>query len=399
MSQSETKALNFNYIQIGAIGVAILGILLAVVGATQDSDRLFQTYLFAYLFWMQLSVGCLLVLLIASLFPARWTFPVKRILSAGARTLPLVAILSLPLLINLGEVFPWAAEGAELSDGKEVYLNEGFFVIRTVIYFTIWIPLAFVLTELSYQNDRDYSEERTKQIQMLGIGGLIVMFVTATFAAIDWSLSLDYNSFSSIYGWLAMSQEGLAAFAFAILILAIFWKNGPLATVSTPNAVADLGALLLVSFMIWAYLSFTQYIVMWSGNLPDKFNLYFIRTSGDWEGYAAMFALFNVFAFIMLAIPGMKRTRWVLASVAGFLLFMRVVELFWIVMPPFSADLTIQAWDIALLFGFGGFWVALFFWFLGRAPLVPQNDPGLQKLSQDKLAYKLNGTIFRQPAK
>lgn len=382
MSESQARPQSSTYFQIGALFVALAGIVLGLVGSAEDGDHFFQVYLFAFLFWLQLALGCLALLMLATVFNSRWSYSIRRLAGAGARTLPLLALLSIPLLVSQDQVFPWAAEGVELEDGKEIYLTEGFFAIRTVIYFVIWIALAYGLTEWSYMNDTSGDEAHLRRTRQLSIAGIVLYFLTATFAAFDWSLSLNYESFSSIYGWLAMSQQGLAAMAFLILVLALFWDRAPMAQVTTPRAISDLAALLLVSLLVWAYLNFMQYIVMWSGNIPDKVNWYAQRTTGGWDGLAQFMILFHAIAFVLLLVPGLQRMRWVLVSIAGALLALRLLEIYWIVMPPSMAELDgAQSWDPTLIFGFGGLWVAFFVWSLTRVPLVPVNDPGYKKLA------------------
>ncbi|NDJ84911.1 MAG: hypothetical protein GYB66_03405 [Chloroflexi bacterium] len=399
MSQRETNTLNFSIIQIVALAVAVFGVIIGLIGAASDSDHFYQVYMFAFLFWLQLALGCLALLLLSNVFDARWSFAIRRLAGAGARTLPLLALLSIPLLVSQEEIFPWAADGVELEDGKEIYLTQGFFALRTILYFAIWIALAFTLTEWSYANDDDPDERRTRRIKSLSIAGIILFFLSATFAAFDWSLSLNYESFSSIYGWLAISQGALAAMAFIILMLALFWNEEPLVRIASPRAVGDIGSLLLVAFLVWVYLSFIQYIVMWSGNIPDKVNWYVQRTTGDWEGFATVMVLFHFIPFLLLLVPGLKRMRGVLAAIAGLILFLRVIEMYWTVMPVFSPDLEIEWWDISLILGFGGFWFALFIWFATRKALVP-NDPALDIVlaHPDRQRNTPAGTIVSQPA-
>lgn len=377
-----------------AIAVGILGLLLGIVGAASDSDQFWTVYLLGFLFWLQLALGCLAWLLLASVFDARWSYTIKRIAGAGARTMPLLAILSLPLLVAQSEVFPWAAEGVDLKDGKEIYLNQGFFFIRTVIYFAIWIPLAFVLTSWDYKLDKEDDEDTRSRSRQVSILGIILFFLTATFAAFDWSLSLDYEAFSSIYGWLAISQMGLAAMSFIILVMAIFWRNEPFSAIATPRSIGYVSSLLLVSLLTWAYLSFMQFIIMWSGNIPDKVNWYVRRVEGGWETLAVLLVFWHIVAFVLLVIPGFKRMRNVLPIIAGLILVLRLAELYWTVIPPTDGS-TYQAlgWELALFLSIGGFWVALFTWFLMRAPLVPENDPGLESLKPDRERYMADGSI------
>ncbi|NJL95297.1 MAG: hypothetical protein HC915_17045 [Anaerolineae bacterium] len=393
MSQTNSGTFNFTLVQIGAIVVAIVGIILGTLGAASDLDRFYQVYLFAFLFWLTLAQGCLIWLLLGSVFDSRWVYNLKRLAAAGARTMPLLGLLAIPLLVSQPEVFPWAKEGVELGAEKEVYLNQAFFALRSLIYFLVWTVLAYVLSEWDYAADR--GENTRARVQPVAILGIVLYFITATFAAFDWMLSLDYNSFSSIFGWLAMSQQALAGLGFLLMVLALFWTTAPMVNIATPKAIGDLGALLLVSLMTWGYLNFMQFIVIWSGNIPEKANLYAIRFNAAWEGYSIVMVALHFIAFVLLILPGVKRMRPALAVLGGGLLLLRVVEMYWIVMPPFYDNLRIEVWDFALILGFGGFWVALFLWSLARQPLLPENDPSLEGhlARPDHEVYAPDGTV------
>lgn len=389
--------LSFNLIQISAIVIGIVGVILGLVGATSDSDRFWQVYLFGYLFWTQLALGSLGLLLVASAFDARWSFTLNRFAAAGARTLPLLAILGIPLLISMENVFPWAADGVELKDEKDLYFNAGFFVLRYVLYFVIWIALAFAITEFSYQNDDSDNEDTRFRIRQLSVIGIILFMLSVTFYSFDWILSLDYESFSSVYGWLSMSSQGVFAFSFVVMAMAIYWQREPLNKIATPKTMGDISALMLVTLMVWAYLNVMQYVIFWSGNIPDKINYYFVRTNGGWEGLGAFMILLHIAAFVLLISPVLRRSLAVLPIIAALLFVARVFQLYYIVFPPFYEEIAFEAWDPALLFGFGGFWVALFFWFLNRKPLLPRNEPALDRLiaAGDREMYDTSGGVVR----
>lgn len=387
--------LNFNVIQISAIVIAIIGIILGLVGAASDSDRFWHAYLFGYLFWLQLSLGGLGMLLVASAFDARWSFAINRFAGAAARTLPLLAILGIPLLVTLETVFPWAKDSAELGDEKEIYFSTAFFIFRYVLYFAIWIGLAYAITELGYQNDRNEDEAARFRIKQLSVLGVILFMLSVTFYSFDWILSLDYNSFSSVYGWLAMSSQAVFAMSFFVMVMAFYWKRDPLNQIATPKTMNDISALMLVSLMVWGYLNVMQFIIFWSGNIPKKIDYYFIRTEGGWEGLGIFMILLHVAAFVLLITPVIRRSLAVLPIIAALLFLARAFQLYYIAFPPFYEEIAFEAWDIALLLGFGGFWVALYFWFLNRKPILPMNEPAMERLiaSGDHEMYDTSGGV------
>jgi len=380
MHQTEPIAQNLNRVQLGALIIAAVGILFSVIGASADIDHFFQIYLVAFLFWVEVAVGCLGFLLLTTIVSGRWGFAITRLAAAGARTLPLLAVLFIPILLGMENLFPWT-EGVSttesVTNGKAIYLTGGFFVVRAVIYFAVWIGLAYFVSGWSYRHDQSGDEKLIAQSKRVSILGLLLFFVTTTFAAFDWSMSLDPDWFSSVYGWLMLSRAGLAAMSVLIISLWFFWKKRPLVQLVTDSVVGDLGALQLVALMVWIYLNFMQYIIYWTGNLPSKVNWYIIRSGEGWGGFLIFLALFHGVAFMLLVIPGLKRIRWVLVSVAGLLLFMRVVDLIWVVMPTYQPEFVLQWWDIAVLLAFGGVWVAMYIWSIGSHALLPEKHPDM----------------------
>jgi len=364
-----------------AIVAAVLGIILSAVGAVLDIDRFFQIYLVAFLFWLNVSLGCLGLLLGSVLINGRWSYAVQRIAGAGARTMPILAIMFIPIVLTISDLYPWAKDGAELADNKETWLEMGFFIGRAVVYFVVWIVLAYAVTGISYQSDNDNADADAlhRRNQVFSIIGMMLFFLTVTFAAFDWIMFLNKDWFSSVYGWLTMSQQGIAGFAIISLILALFWDREPLSKLVNGRVIADLSTLLFVSFLVWGYLNFMQYIVIWSGNTPSKASWYGERINGGWEGLLVFIILVHAVAFFLLVTPGLKRMKEFLVGMAVLLFVMRLVEMYWIVMPAYSEDFTLQWWDIALPIAVGGVWVAFCLWDLGRGSLLPENQPNIQR--------------------
>lgn len=380
MSQNEPITQSLNRVQLSALVIALLGIVFSMVGAFSDIDHFFRSYLVAFLFWTEVSLGCLALLMLVNIVSGRWAYAIKRLAAAGARVLPLMAIIFIPLLFGLSRIYPWAVEGwaeGELVNDK-LFLSTPLVLLRAVIYFVVWIGLAYVITNLSYRHDETGDEATMRRMQRYSVVGMILFFITASFAAIDWTMSLNDHWYSSVFGWLTISRQVLAGVAFLIVALAFFWSREAIARVMNQQVLVDLGAILLASLLTWIYLSFTQFFIMWAGNLPSKVDWYTQRTAGMWGGYANLLILFHAIALLFLLAPGLKRVRPLVVGVALLLLVLRLAELYWVVMPVFSDSFSLQWWDLALPVGFGGLWVALFLWLLGSHSLVPVNDPKLQ---------------------
>lgn len=377
MGQTQANVLQPNIVQRGGLVVAAVAIFLSLIGAVLDVEHFFQIYTFAFLFWLELSLGCLGLLFISILVGAQWTFAIQRIVAAGARTIPLAAILFIGVLIGLGDVYPWAADASSIEGNKATYLNTAFFIVRAIIYFAVWIGCAYGLTTLLYRYDREPDAALWARTQQFAIIGGILYFLTVTFSSFDWVMTLNKEWFSSIYGWLSMARLGLSALVFVILVLAVFWDREPLKRVLNMRVQFDLGALTLVGFMVWAYMNLIEYIIIWSGNDPFKGSWYDQHTAGTWEGFVIVFLLAHAGVFVSLLTPGLKRSREFIIGIAALLFFLRFVEMFWIVMGTQIDNFALRWWDLALPIGMGGLWLFFFAWNLGSQSLLPENNPGL----------------------
>lgn len=374
------QAQRLNGLQIGALVVAAVGLLLSVAGIIIDIDRFFQVYLVGYLFWFDISLACLGFLMLQALVGGRWSFAMQRIVAAGSMTIPLMAILFLPVLFSLERIYPWAVDVAPLEElaNDGYYLFPPFILLRAIIYFAIWTTLAFFLTRWTYQNDRDADYRLYARSRTLSSLGMVLLFLTVTFAYFDWTLSLQGDAwFSSVFGWLSMGRAALAGMAFVILILVLLWNRRPISIVVTKRVKLDLAGLLLVTLLLWIYMHFVQYFVIWMGDQPSKVVWYADRSVGGWETVTAILLFVHAIVLVFLLLPGLKRLEFVVILMAGVLFLMRLVEMFWTVLPPLVGDFSFQWWDIGLWLLIGGAWLALFFWTLKRYSLVPVNHPRL----------------------
>jgi hypothetical protein len=384
MQQTQSNSIRVSYVQIGAIGIAAVGLILGLIGAASNTDHFFQVYFLAFLFWLQIALGCLGLVLLLNVLSSPWGFTIRRIAEAGARTLPLLGVLFLPVLLGMERIFPWAKPGVVVEGNKGLFMTPGLFTLRAVIYFAIWIALAYLLTTWSYSQDRSSDPEAIRRrAHPIAILGIILYFLTTTFAAFDWMMSVEKGWFSSIIGWLFVSQQFLSAVPFVVLVLGTLWDRKPLAKIVTKQVLIDLGSLMLVGLLLWAYLSYIQYIVIWSGNLPEKIQWYVTRSAGGWEGFVIFMAIFHALIFLLLIIPGLKQSRGVLLGIAGGLLLLRFIETYWLIMPSMSDRFAPLWWDVTLVIAFGGAFAAVFTWSLNSNPLIPIKHPELPKALQE----------------
>jgi hypothetical protein len=379
MNQSLVAA--FDRIRRAALIVGVAGLALCVIGLFLDSVQTLQSYLFAYLFWAGIGLGCLGLLLIQFILRGAWGLAIRRLLEAGALTLPLLAALFLPILFGMRALYAWARPEAVATDPllqhKSVYLNATFFIVRAVIYFALWSGFAYALRRLSQRTDAEHDPDLFQRLRNLSVLGALVLAVTASFAMIDWFMSLEAQWSSTIYAMMVVAGGMLAAFALAVALLARLRNTEPLAALVTPGVLNDLGSLFLAVLLMWAYLAFSQYLVIWTGNLSDEIPWYLRRLDGGWQAVAVIIVVGHfAVPFVLLLSPRVRRGAAALALVAGIVLVMHLVDAFWLVIPALRQNGFSFAWtDVVAPVGIGGLWVAMFLWHLARSPLLPRHAP------------------------
>ncbi len=379
-------------LQKGALIVGGIATVLCVVGAVMTPHQFYRSYLVGFLFWTGISLGCFAVLLLHHIFGAAWGFVVQRTVEAGTRTLPLMAILFLPLLLGMHALYEWThaevVAGDPVLQQKSVYLNTGFFVGRAMFYFIAWIAIATLLSRWSKQLDASGAPELAKRLSNSGPPGLLLYGFTVTFATVDWVMSVDPHWYSTIFALIFIAGQVLSTIAFAILMTRLLGERPPLAGVLRPAHLHDLGNLMFAFTMIWAYVSFSQFLIIWSGNLPETITWYRSRSQGGWQWVAVGLFLFSfALPFVILLSRWVKRRARLLAMVAGWVLLMRLVVLFWIVHPSFRPEISLHWMDVAAPVAVGGFWLAFYIRQLKSRPLLPLRDPRMQEAFADVHAH------------
>jgi hypothetical protein len=392
-------------IQNIAIGVGLVGILVWVIGAAISGpakiDTFFHSYLVAFIFWVSVALGCLGLLLIQYLGGATWGLLIRRQLEAGAHTLWLMFILFLPLATaGLHSLYTWshgpgaAKNEAErrLIEHREGWLNPTAFLIRGVVYFLIWLGLTAYLRKWSKRQDENGDMGDVQRAQNLAGPGFVLYGLMVTFAAIDWVMSLDVEWFSTIFGLVMLIGMGLLALALIITIGVYLSGLEPMSRVYQPKHFHDLGKLLLTAVMVWAYFSFSQLLIIWSGNLPEEIPWYLERFKGQWRWLGLALILFNfALPFLLLLSRDLKHNRRRLMAVAWLLIAMRFVDLIWLIAPELESrhggevahyGLSVASYVnyAAAVIGIGGIWLGWFFYQLRQRALVPYNDPQLPEI-------------------
>jgi hypothetical protein len=374
--------------QTPALVVGVVFLALSLLGLLlHQTDNFFRAYLMGYLFWTGIALGSLAVLMLQHLTGGAWGMVIRRVLESSTRTLPLLLLLFVPIILGMHSLYEWTHQEQvnrdEILKQKSIYLNIPFFAVRVLIYFAIWLGLAYLLNKWSGEQDRTAEQRYSRQMRMLSGPGLVLFVLTVTFASIDWAMSLDPHWFSTIWGLLFVAQWGLSSFAFVIALMALLSTRAPFKGVVSPAHFHDLGKLLLAFVMVWAYFNFSQYLIIWSGNIPEETKWFISRTRGWWGAVAILVIIFHfTLPFLMLLSRDLKRNARLLAGVAGMVLLMRLVDLFWIVAP--KADKThFELSGLWLYFvapiGLGGVWLWYFATQLRKRPLLPLNDPYLEE--------------------
>jgi len=363
-----------------ALSVGVAALALCVAGAIASPAQFFRSYLFGYLFWTGVALGCLAIVMLQHLSGGAWGLVIRRMLESGSRTLPLMALLFVPLVPGLRQLYGWARPDNAISY-QAAYLNIPFFLFRAVLYFLVWLSIAYFLNRWSREQDRTGDLRLARRLQLLSGPGLVLYGLTATFAAIDWVMSLEPHWYSSIFGILIIGGQALSAMAFIIAVAVLLAQHEPLSGVLLPSHFNDLGKLLLTFVMLWAYFAFSQLLIIWSGNLPEEIPWYLHRLHSGWRWVGVLLILFHfALPFVLLLSRDLKRNARALALLAVGVIFMRLVDLFWLTAPEFWPGSFHLHWmDIAAPVGIGGVWLAVFAWQLRGWPLLPIGDRYLEK--------------------
>ncbi len=358
-------------------------VVLAALGAFLSPTQFLHSYLVAYMFWCGLALGSMAILMLHYITGGVWGVMIRRPLEAATRTVPLLALLFVPLALGVHELYEWADSAHLAQDpalqAKAFYLNVPFFLGRTVIYFGVWLILARTLNRWSLEQDVDYSPALSRRLQYLGRGGLLLYSLTMTFAAIDWVMSLEPHWYSTIYGILIIGGQVLNAFAFVIVVLAALAEAPPMQGVIPTTTFHDLGKLMLAFIMLWGYFSFSQFLIIWSGNLPEEIPWYVSRLNGGWQVLGVGLILVHfALPFALLLSRSRKQNYRRLRWVALLMMVMRFVDLYWTITPAFSPRQFHVHWlDVVSFVAVGGLWLAMFSHQLQQRPLLATKDPEL----------------------
>jgi hypothetical protein len=360
-----------------ALTIGVVVGLASLILAFAEPDKFFHAYLIAFMAWLGISLGCMVFLMIYHLTGGVWGTVVRRPLEAGVRTIWFMAVLFIPIAAGMKHIYFWltpanVAANKHLVDLTHSYLTHSGFILRAVIYFVIWIGLSWLLLSLSATQDKPPVRNLSPRFRVISGPGLILYAFTVTFAVIDWVMSLSAPWISTIYGFIFIVGQCLAAISFIVIVETVLIKYEPFSKVLKPKEIHDHGKLMLTFIMLWAYFSFSQLLITWAGNLPSEITWFTRRLYHGWQ-YVGLFLVLFHFAvpFALLLSRPLKRNPRRLVKVAIWLIIARYVDLFWCVEGNFSQSFFVTLPDILLPIALGGLWVWMYFRNLRQAPLLP----------------------------
>ncbi len=364
-----------------AAGIVLL--IVSIIGGLYSPNDFFRSYLMGYLFWIGLTVGSMAMLMLQYLTGGAWGVVIRRTLESAMRTLPVLAILFIPIMFGMRSLYEWddpaLVRREPVLQHRSAYMNPVFFVVRAILYFAIWAIFVYLLNRWSGQEDEQGS--RQNKLKALSAPGLIVYVFTVTFASVDWAESLETHWFSTMWGFLFVARQGLETIGLAILVLAWLSKREPMRNVLKPVHFHDLGKLLFMFVMLWGYFAFSQLLIVWAGNMSDEIPWYFHRFSNSWGWLGVMLIVLQfIVPFVILLWRSVKRNPVLLSWLVGLIIFMRFVDLMWIVMPGYYQHGFRLHWlNICVPLALGGIWIATFLWQLPKRPLLPVGAPNLEQ--------------------
>lgn len=365
------------------LGLFVLGLATAFAVGRQSPERFFAAWLIAFVFFLTLALGCLYFVLMHTAAQGGWGVVVRRVAENAAGTLPLFALLFLPVALGLPYLYPWSHPDAATSDAllrwKRPYLNPSFFYVRAAAYFVVWSAVASWFLRLSYRQDRAPDEALAARLRRWSGPLLIPVGLTHTFAAFDWLMSLDPRWYSTIYGVYSFSGALVAAMAFLAIVAVAMRRAGLLPGVFSAEHFHDLGKLLFTFTVFWAYIAFSQYLLIWYGNIPEETIWYRRRLEGPWLALSVALAVGHfVVPFFFLLPRAAKRNPTALVGAAAWMLLMHFMDVFWLVAPDVPGQGAFPGiLEGAALLAVGGAFLAAFGWLLRGHPLVPVGDPRL----------------------
>jgi hypothetical protein len=355
-----------------AMIMALVGAVVCVLGYLTQREHFYFAYLQSYMLWLGVTLGCMMIWMVHNMTGGLWgPKPVRKILESSFQLVPLMAILFIPILAGMHVLYSWTAGPTDPQLlAKKAYLNVPFFVVRVVIYFVLWMFFAFIFRRWRGVHPSEMALPELRRLQKWSAFGIITYVITISFAGMDWMMSIEPHWFSSAFGSIILIGQVMASFCFLVVIWRVFEKKGILGALDV-KVMHDFGNFLLMSTMFWAYMSFAQYLIMWSGQLPEEMFWYRARAVNGWQCLGWGLVIFGfVIPFICLLMRKIKKTHRYLTLLALYLVAFRLVDLYWYGTPVATSEGPKIHWmNFAFPFALGAIWLTGFFGIYGGAGL------------------------------
>jgi len=385
MSAQDYRApASVNRLQSAGFLVGGVALLAAIFGAYVSPAKFYQSYLFSYLLVLGLTLGSLGLLMLQHLTGGNWGIIVRRPLEAASRNMWLVVLLFVPIVFGMHSLYqawldPAHLKAEPLSEFQQRYLTSSGFLTRAACYFVVWSVLMWLFNRWSREQDAAPGDRALRrQFKMFAGPGIILYVVAMTFAAIDWVMSLSPHWASTIYGFILVAGQAISAMALMIAVVVLLSHSGAFADVLQKRHLHDLGKLLFTFNMLWAYFDFSQLLIIWSGNQPEEISFYRTRLTGGWGVVAVVVLIFHfALPFFLLLSRDVKQNASLISKIAVGMIFMRLVDLFWMTRPEFTTSAWPTWLDLVVPTGLMGLWLGFFAMNLRKQPLLPLGDPKL----------------------
>ncbi|HEX7708350.1 MAG TPA: hypothetical protein VF701_17950 [Thermoanaerobaculia bacterium] len=378
--QTRPHATGVARVQMPALVIGVIGLAGSLVGYLTNGPEFFRAWLAPFVFWFLISAGALAILMLQYVTGGEWGVLIRRPLGAAARIIPLFLIFGVPIVLGLSHIYIWANADVMAADHhlqhKQLWLNPTGWIIRALIYFALWTLFAWRLRALSLDFAKTKSPYTELARRKWSAIGLLMIVLTLTLASVDWVMSLEPHWYSSMFGISFTIGAGLSAFAFVTFFLTLLSDNKAMADVLKPSHFRDLGNLMLAFTMLWAYTNFSQFLLIWYGNIKEETPYYVKRMQDGWGVMAVILIIFHFFLpFFMLLMRAIKDRPRTIAIVTVILLAMRFVDIYWLVAPAHYGEQFHISWITLFAFlGIGGIWLWAFIGQLKGQTIIPIHE-------------------------
>jgi len=392
MSGPESKVSTKEYFDYQGFGgkllftaaLAVIALGLAAWGAFDSPKQFAFSWLFAFTFFFTISAGSLFWILVHHAVDADWSVVVRRQLENVAWLFPVLAVLFIPIVLNAHTLFKWMniAPGVDpLLDGKSAYLNQPFFWARAAFYFLFFSTAIFLLRRNSLRQDKDGDARYTWSSRKMVFPMLPLFALSLTFGAFDWLMGLDYHWFSTMWGVYIFAGSALSSMCVLVLLVTALRSAGYLQGVVSIEHYHIMGKLMLAFTVFWAYIGFSQYMLIWYANIPEETVYFLRRNTGSWNTLNIILVIGHFFIpFVILLFQATKKKPRLLCSVAVWILCMHLLDMYVIVLPSYHEAGFDPSWlDLVCFVAVGATMAAIFMKRLGDVPLWPLRDPRLAR--------------------